>query len=424
MMILQIIGCSHHQSNVEVRERLAFNPQQTFRFLQKFYEAYPLSEVVLLSTCNRTELYTAGQSYDLIPSTEEMGLFLADSCGVQHSEINDFLFEHANEQAVRHLFSVAASLDSMVIGEAQILSQVKRAYRQAADLNQPMPLTHHVFQAAIRVAKRVASETEIHANRVSIPSIAVGVFARQIFERLDNKQILVIGAGKIADETLKYIQGEGGRDFVVVNRTREAAVRLADKFNGRVADWDELPEQIQNADLIVSTTGASQPVVTLQTYQQIERGRLQRPLFVLDLAMPRDFEPGIGNCLNVYLYTIDDLQQECDRNRNARAGEWPKAQKILDQEAERFMRELSLRSSGPTIQRLKQQAQEIKDAELDRLMKRLGEVDPLQQKEIEASFHRLINKLLHPPLESLKDEAETGATGLLDALKRLFQLGD
>lgn len=423
-MILKIIGCSHHQSSVEVRERLAFNPQQALRFLRKFYDAYPQSEVVLLSTCNRTELYAAGQSYDLMPSTEEMGLFLADSCGVQHSEINDFLFEHANEQAVRHLFAVAASLDSMVIGEAQILSQVKRAYRQAADLNQPMPLTHHVFQAAIRVAKRVASETEIHANRVSIPSIAVGVFARQIFERLDNKQILVIGAGKMADETLKYIQGEGGRDFVVVNRTREAAVLLADKFNGRVADWDELPEQIQNADLIVSTTGASQPVVTLQMYQQIERGRLQRPLFVLDLAIPRDFEPGIGNCLNVYLYTIDDLQQECDRNRNARAGEWPKAQKILDQEAERFMRELSLRSKGPTIQRLKQQALEIKDAELDRLMKRLGEVDPLQQKEIEASFHRMINKLLHPPLESLKDEAETGATGLLDALKRLFQLGD
>ena len=234
----------------------------------------------------------------------------------------------------------------MVIGEAQILSQVKQAYRQAADLNQPMPLTHHVFQAAIRVAKRVASETEIHVNRVSIPSIAVGVFARQIFERLDNKQILVIGAGKMADETLKYIQGEGGRDFVVVNRTREAAVRLAEKFNGRVADWDALSDQIQNADLIVSTTGASQPVVTLQMYQQIERGRLQRPLFVLDLAMPRDFEPSVGECLNVYLYTIDDLQQECDRNRNARAGEWPKAQKILDQETERFMRELSLSFQG------------------------------------------------------------------------------
>ncbi len=423
-MILKIIGCSHHQSSVEVRERLAFNPQQTFRFLRKFYDAYPQSEVVLLSTCNRTELYAAGQSHDLMPSTEEMELFLADSCGVQHSEINDFLFEHANEQAVRHLFAVAASLDSMVIGEAQILSQVKQAYRQAADLNQPMPLTHHVFQAAIRVAKRVASETEIHANRVSIPSIAVGVFARQIFERLDNKQILVIGAGKMADETLKYIQGEGGRDFVVVNRTREAAVRLAEKFNGRVADWDALSDQIQNADLIVSTTGASQPVVTLQMYQQIERGRLQRPLFVLDLAMPRDFEPSIGECLNVYLYTIDDLQQECDRNRNARVGEWPKAQKILDQETERFMRELSLRSKGPTIQRLKQQAQQIKDIELDRLMKRLGEVNPQQQKEIEASFHRIINKLLHPPLESLKDEAETGTTGLLDALKKLFQLGD
>lgn len=423
-MILQIIGCSHHRSSVEIRERLAFNPQQALRFLKKFYEAYPRSEVVLLSTCNRTELYAAGQSIDLMPSTEEMGRLLADSCGVQHSDINGGLFEHVNEQAVRHLFAVAASLDSMVIGEAQILSQVKQAYRMAADLNREMPLTHHLFQAAIRVAKRVASETAIHANRVSIPSIAVGVFARQIFERLDNKQILVIGAGKMADETLKYILDDGAQDFVVVNRTREAAVHLADKFNGRVADWDALPEEIQQADLIVSTTGASQPVVTLQMYQQIERGRQQRPLFVLDLAIPRDFEPDIGSCLNVYLYTIDDLQLECDRNRNARAGEWPKAEKILDQEAGRFMRDLSLRSKGPTIQRLKQQAEEIKDAELDRLMKRLGEVDAQQQKEIEASFHRVINKLLHPPLESLKGEEEPDAGGLLDAFKRLFQLGD
>ena len=170
-MILKIIGCSHHQSSVEVRERLAFNPQQTFRFLQKFYDAYPKSEVVLLSTCNRTELYAAGQSYDSMPSTEEMGLFLADSCGVQHSEINDFLFEHADEQAVRHLFSVAASLDSMVIGEAQILSQVKQAYRQAADLNQPMPLTHHVFQAAIRVAKRVAAKPKFMRIASAFPAL-------------------------------------------------------------------------------------------------------------------------------------------------------------------------------------------------------------------------------------------------------------
>ncbi len=423
-MILQIIGCSHHQSSVKVREQLAFNPQQTSRFLENFSEAYPDSEAVLLCTCNRTELYTAGQTSESIPSIEEMSLFLANSCGVQYSEINSFLFEHQNEQAVRHLFSVAASLDSMVMGETQILSQVKQAYQQATNLNQPMPFTHQVFQAAIRVAKRVASETEIHANRVSIPSIAIGIFARQIFERFDNKQILVVGAGKMAEETLRYIQSEGGQDFVIVNRTRQAAADLAEKFNGQVADWADLPDQLKQADLIVSTTGSSEPVVTLDMYQQIERERMQKPLFILDLAIPRDFEPDISKCVNVYLYTIDDLQNECDRNRAARANEWPKAQKILDQETERFMRELSARSKGPAIQRLKQQAQEVKQAELERLMNRLGKIDPSQKKEIETSFHRMINKLLHPPLESLKDESETDGNGLVDALKRLFQLGD
>ncbi|MCH2177613.1 MAG: glutamyl-tRNA reductase [Mariniblastus sp.] len=423
-MILQIVGCSHHRSSVEIRERLAFSPKQTSTFLEAFQKSYPQSEVVLLSTCNRTEVYTAGHSSDLIPSTQEMSMFLAESCGIRHADIHDFLFEHADEQAIRHLFSVAASLDSMVIGEAQILSQVKQAYRQAADLNQSMPLTHHAFQAAIRVAKRVARETNIHANRVSIPSIAVGVFARQIFERLDNKRILVIGGGKMAAETLNYIQSGGGHDFVVVNRTQEAARRLAEKFHAEVATWDDLPKQLQLADVIISTTGASQPVVTTEMYRQIERGRQQRPLFVLDLAIPRDFEPAIGDCLNVYLYSIDDLQQECERNRDARASEWPKAQKILDQETARFMSDLAHRSKAPTIQRLKKQAQEIKEAEFERLMNRLGEIDPVHKKEIEASLHRIVNKLLHPPLESLKDESEAGSAGLLDALKRLFQLGD
>ena len=423
-MILQVVGCSHHLSSVVVRERLAFNSQQASDFLKNFYEAYPQSEVVLLSTCNRTELYAAGPSPDLVPSTAEMELFLANSCGLRLADISGFLFTHTNDKAVRHLFSVAASLDSMVIGEAQILSQVKQAYQQTAELNQPMPLTHQLFQSAIRAAKRVATETKIHANRVSVPSIAVGVFTRQIFERLDNKQILVIGAGKMAAETLKYVHDEGGRNIVVVNRSHDAAVRLAKQFNGQAAAWDDLAEHIQSADLIVSTTGASQPVVTMSMYQQIERGRQQRPLLILDLAIPRDFQAEIGDCLNVYLYTIDDLQQECDRNRHARAGEWPKAQKILDQETAQFLRDLSLRSKGPTIQRLKQRAEEIKNAELGRLMNRLEGVTPEQEKEIEAAFHRMINKLLHPPLASLKDETDPDANGLLDALKRLFQLND
>ena len=423
-MNLQIVGCSHHETGVELRERLAFNPNQTNEFLRHFYEAFPRTEAVLLSTCNRTELFTAGLQADWIPGADELSAFLARHCEVPQSLVIDSLFEHQNRGAVRHLFSVTSSLDSMVLGETQILGQVKQAYRLAVDLNQEMPVTHRAFQAAIRVARRIANETDIQANRLSIPSIAIGVFAKQIFERLDNKRILVIGAGEMAAETLTYVRECGGSDIVVVNRTGESANRLIDLFGGRYSEWENLATELGEADLVISTTSSDQPVVTLEKYHQVERIRQQRPLFILDLAIPRDFEQAIGDCLNVYLYSIDDLKAECERNRKSRNSEWPKAQKIVDQETELFMSELLHHSKGPTIQRLKQQAHEIKEAEIQRLLNKLGDLDPQHRSEIEAAFHRVVNKLLHPPLESLRDESEEGSNGLLDALKRLFKLED
>ncbi len=425
-MKLQVVGCSHHSASVETRERLAFNPEQVRRALQTLRQRYPQTEAVLLSTCNRVELYIASETGTACPTHHEVVAFLAEFHGLATDEIFNGLFERTGEDFVRHLFTVAASLDSMVIGEAQILSQVKQAYELATHEESVGPLTNSAFQAALKAAKRVATETAIQQKRVSIPSVAVADFARQVFERFDDKKVLVVGAGEMGEETLRYLIEEGARDITIVNRNRERALALAEKIGGRVSTWEKLATHLIEADLVVSTTGAQEPILTAAQFRPIEESRAQRPLFILDLAVPRDFDPGIGDCTGVYLYTVDDLGKHCERNRKEREREWPKAERIIEEETARFMTDLHHRSTGPTIKRLKARAAELKDDELARLLNKLGPgLDPRLRIELEKSFERLVNKLLHPPLESLRDEATQGAPhGLLEALKRLFRLSD
>jgi len=425
-MKLRVTGCSHHNSGVATRERIAFSPDQTRDALARFRDQFPGSEAVLLSTCNRVEFYTAAEDATGCPSHQQMVEFIAGYHGVPSIEVFDDLFERSGEDAVRHLFTVAASLDSMVVGEAQILSQVKTAYDTATQDEFAGPLTHAVFQKALRVAKRVATETAINEKRVSIPSVAVADYAQSIFERFDDKQVVVVGAGEMAEETLTYLIAAGAQHVTVVNRNIERAQALAAKFNGVAEPWEKLPSLLTVADLLISTTGATQPVITLESYKQIEHDRYQSTLFALDLAVPRDIEPAVGDCLGVYLYSLDDLAAACDRNRAAREKEWPKAERIIEGETSRFMTELNHRSTGPTIRRLKLRAGELKQEELERLLNKLQpELSDKARKEIERSFDRLVNKLLHPPLESLRTEAEAGAPhGLIDALTRLFKLRD
>jgi glutamyl-tRNA reductase len=425
-MKLQLVGCSHHTAPVETREKLAFSPDQVRQALQSLRKRYPETEAVLLSTCNRVELYIASEVATSCPTHHDVVHFLAEFHGLTADEIFSDLFERTGEDFVRHLFTVAASLDSMVIGEAQILSQVKQAYELATTEESVGPLTNSAFQAALKVAKRVATETAIQQKRVSIPSVAVGDFAREVFERFDDKQVLVIGAGEMGEETLRYLIDEGARDITIVNRNRARAAELADKLGGRVSTWEKLSDHLIEADLVISTTGASEPIVTAAAFRKIEAARAQRPLFILDLAVPRDFEPAVGDAMGVYLYTVDDLGKHCERNRKEREREWPKAERIIEEETARFMTDLHHRSTGPTIKRLKARADEVKDEELTRLMNKVGgNMDPKLRGEIEKAFDRLVNKLLHPPLESLRDEASQGAPhGLLDALKRLFRLSD
>ena len=424
-MKLQIVGCSHHTAPLEVRERLAFRPEQVPVALTRWRDRFPQSEAVLLSTCNRVEVFVANEQPMGSPTHHEIVDFLADFHGLNAVEIFDWLFKRTGEDAIRHLFSVAASLDSMVVGEPQILSQVKHAYELAVSGHSDGPLTHAAFQTAIRVAKRIANETKIHHRRVSIPSVAVADFASQIFERFDNKRVLVMGAGEMGEETLRYLVEAGARQITVVNRNVDRGRRLAEQFGGQAASFEERFELLVEADLVISTTGRGDPVVTLSEFEPIHHRRSQRPLFILDLAVPRDIDPAIGDCLGVYLYAIDDLKQACEANRQAREREWPQAEQILDQETSRFMADLHHRATGPTIKRLKARADEIKEEELRRLFNKLKQVDDGSQLEITRSFERLVNKLLHPPLASLRDQAQSGPPhGLLEALRKLFQIKD
>jgi glutamyl-tRNA reductase len=425
-MKLQMIGCSHHNSSVEVRGRLAFDSAQVAEALSGLRERFPESEAVLLSTCNRIEVYTAAEDAQHGPTHQDVAEFLAQFHGLNVYDIFDDLFERTGEDAVRHLFTVAASLDSMVVGEPQILSQVKQAYELACNRNSTGPLTNQIFQAALKVAKRVTTETSINEKRVSIPSVAVADFAKQIFERFDDKHILVIGAGEMADETLHYLQDEGARQVTIVNRNFERAEELAQRWQGKAQPWDQLHAALAEADLVISTTSATEPIVTQAEYAQlVEPARDQRTLCILDLAIPRDFDPALADAKNVYLYSLDDLREACQRNRQDREKEYPRAMGIVEQETARFMADLHHRATGPIIKRLRQGWQQPKEEELRRLFNKLPDLDDRSRDEIAQSFDRLVNKLLHPPLETLRDESRHGSLhGLVDALKRLFQIKD
>jgi glutamyl-tRNA reductase len=423
-MLVQVVGCSHHGTSLALRERLAFSPEQVREALDHWRRVFPGVEAVLLSTCNRVEIYTATEQ-QAEPGFDQIAGFLARFHGLDAAEVAEHLYEYSDEAAVQHLFAVASSLESMVLGESQILAQVKGAYQTATEQDATGPLLHALFQAALHVARRVAGETTIHQRRVSIPSVAIADFGRQVFERYDDKHALVIGAGEIAEECLHYLHDEKIGRITIVNRHFDRATELAGRWRGQAAAWENLSQAMADADLVVSTTGASEPIVTADRFGQIESLRSERALLILDLAVPRDFDPAIGNRPNVYLYSIDDLEAACRRNRAERDRELPAALHVVDQETARFMAEMRRHSVGPVIERLRQGWQKPKDEELDRLLNKLPELDERAREEIRRSFDRLVNKLLHPPLESLRDEARTGVPRtLLDALAKLFRLKD
>jgi glutamyl-tRNA reductase len=421
-----MISWSHHRTPLDVREKLAFTSEQIRDALEKLKQLFPDAESVLLSTCNRVELYCAAKSLERLPDTLDLASFVTNYHGLSLEDLQEQVTAFTEEEAVKHLFMVAASLDSMIVGEAQILSQVKGAYELACGSQTASAIMHRAFQRATVVARRVANETEIHKRRISVPSVAVSEIASEFFERFDDKRILLIGAGEMGMETLRYLKDAGAENIRITNRNVERAQELASSFNAQVMPWDELGRCLAEADLVVSTTSSSQPIVTTEQFRSI-RSRRPQAVLILDLAVPRDFEPGIADLPEVYLFSVDDLQQVCDRNIQLRQEQWPKAAHIVEQETKRFLSESVFQGSGPTIKQLREQAQQVKEEEYSRLLTKLQTrgLDSQAQKEIEIAFDRLVNKLLHPPLQSLRENADTTHhASLVDALRRLFQLKD
>jgi len=425
-MTLAFVGGTHRTVPLALRERLAFSAEQAAEALTRFRERFPGREGVLLSTCNRVEFYAAGAEADgPLPPPDQLVSFLAECRGIDANLLTPVLAGDRDEAVVRHLFSVAAGLDSMVLGEPQIVAQVKQAWSLAQESRTSGPLTGEMFQAALRTAKRVATETALGRERLSIPSVAVADFASGVFERFDDKRVLLIGAGKMAAETLRYLRAAGARDVLIVNRTAGRAGDLAARLGARAGRFENLSAELAAADLVVSTTGATAPVVSLELFAEVELRRAGRPLVVLDLAVPRDFDPRIGQRPGVWLYSVDDLAAACAANRKSRQRELPAALTIIDEETQRFMGDLHHRSTAPVIERLRAGWNETGEAELDRLFRRLPALDDASRAEIRQAFDRYAAKLLHPPLASLRSESRAGPPhGLLDALKRLFDLKD
>lgn len=427
-MPIQVIGLNSRIAPIEVRELFSFDAAGVEDALNRWRVQNPCVEAVFVSTCNRTELYLAAEKEE-IPSSESVFPFLVAPKHKQdkpapHFEQYRHNFQCLNElEATTHLFSVTSSLDSMILGEPQILSQMKQAYELSVRMNTTGPILNNAFQTAFKTAKRISVETEIFKRRVSIPSVAVVDFALNIFERLNDKKTFVLGAGEMAEETLKYLADFGAKSVAVANRSREKAELLAKKFHGSVVDWENRFEAFSSADLVICATGATEPTVTLEQVQQTTKlQRRTRPLFILDLAVPRNIDEAIGKLPNVYLYTVDDLEVACTRNRELRDREIPKALKIVEEEAVQFISNANARKSIDSICQLRKSWLKTKDMELERLLNKIS-CDQHTEEEIRYAFNRLVNKLLHSPTVSLRAAAETETEPkLLDAMRRLFKL--
>lgn len=423
-MNLLALYCTHQTTPLAIRERLAFATREKLaEAYEQLQQRFPDAEVVILSTCNRVELYVAKPT-DSDPLTPpQMAQFLSEFHNVPLDEFVGELRAATGPEAVRHLFEVISSLDSMVLGEPQIVNQVREAYSIAEMSGTCGTIAHALFQGAIHASSRVRTETRLAEGKVSIASVAVGEFAKSIFDHFEDKQVLVIGAGEMAEETLRYLKDEGVKDIVVVNRSPERAERLAAEWGGTPVPWADLNHYLGTADVIVSTTGADKPIVDARLFKKIRAAGSARTTFILDLGAPRDFATDVGDLDNVFLYDIDSLKKTCEQNRKARIREIDKARQLIEDETGKFMAEYYHRASGEVVTRLMQDWHAISKEELDRLFNKLPNLDERDRTQIERTVERIVNKLLHPPLEALKDEAKEGTPhGLISALKRLFGL--
>jgi glutamyl-tRNA reductase len=348
--------------------------------------------------------------------------FLADYHSFPLETLEQHLYSYHGEEAIRHAFRVSSSLDSMVVGEPQILGQIKTAYGYAAEYRSSGIILNRFLHKAFSVAKRVRTETRIASSAVSVAFAAVEL-AKKIFDDLSDKTVMLIGAGEMCELAAKHFLNNGVRGVMVTNRTFERAVKLADEFGGKAVPFDDLFEQLHKADIILSSTGAPHCIIGPKDLDEVMRRRRQKQMFFIDIAVPRDIDPGVNNVENVYLFTVDDLQEVVSANLQQRAAEARKAEEIVNQEIGQFFKWLSSLEVTPTIVALRGKFDDIRRAELEKTLAGWKDLPPDGQKKLEALTNAIMNKLLHPPTSLLKKVGQGGRTDLyVDALRSLFEL--
>ncbi|MBI5038345.1 MAG: glutamyl-tRNA reductase [Nitrospirae bacterium] len=420
-MDIILVGLSHNTAPVEIRERLSFSGEQLIAGILRLRAHEEVLECVILSTCNRVEVYTTVEKPEL--GVARVKDFLhAYQPDIPLERITQHLYTHKNEGVVRHLFRVAASLDSMVIGEAQILGQVKDAF-DCALLNKTTGVVlNKLFKKSIFTAKRVRTETRIGESAVSISFAAVEL-AKKIFSNLRSKTGMLVGAGEMGELAAQNLVNSGIKEIVVSNRNYDRALDLARSYNGRVARFEDFLQEMVNVDVVICSTGAPNYVIRFEDVQDIIHRRNNRPLFFIDISVPRNIDPEINKIGNVFLYDIDDLQAVVETNLKARKEEAEKGEKIVAEEVGKFTQWFKSLEVVPTIIALKDKVEEIRRKELERTMGRLRSLSPEEVQIIDGLTNTIINKILHNPLVALKLEAHS-TNGLLyaEAVRKLFNL--
>lgn len=422
-MIFLIVGCNYRSTPVDVRERLAFEGDKLPAALHEL-ECRFGCESVILSTCNRVEMYLARTDSHFAPHSDLIAEFLGEIHGLSPQAILPHLYQHTNVEAVRHLFTVTSSLDSMIIGEGQIAGQVKQAYELSQAHDAVGPYLHQAFQAALKVSKRVRTETGIAHGHVSVSSAAVD-YVKQVFDHFKDKTILVIGAGKMGELTLKHLQELNPKHILVTNRSAQKAIEVAEEFGGLPIPWEDLDEALARADIVLSTTGATEPIMTRERYKRVLAKRTGGRVVILDIAVPRDFDPDIHDGDRTCLFNIDDLTRLKEQTLAARRKHIPPAKNIIEQEVKRFQKDWSRRQNGPIIAKLKQDSEGKRQAVVEGLFKKLnGRLTEDDRKEIEYAFYLFENRLLHGPISALAEETQElqDRHTLLEALRTLFRL--
>jgi glutamyl-tRNA reductase len=419
-MNIIVVGLSHKTATVEIREKVAFSPNQIEKPLRELVALDEIVEGVIVSTCNRVEIYATTR--DIAGGIGRIKRFMADYHHIPFETLESHLYSYHSEAAIRHVFRVASSLDSMVVGEPQILGQIKTSYGYAAEYKSSGIILNRFLHKAFSVAKRVRTETKIASSAVSVAFAAVEL-AKKILGNLSDKTVMLIGAGEMCELAAKHFLNSGARGVMVTNRTFERAERLAEEFDGEAVRFEELFQHLHRADIVLSSTGAPHVIIGPKDVDDVIKRRRFKPMFFIDIAVPRDIDPKVDDLENAYLFTVDNLQEIVQANLAQRNLEAEKAEEIISQEIGQFFKWLSSLEITPTIVALRNHFDEIRKAELEKTLANWKDLPPDAEKRLESLTMAMMNKLLHTPTTVLKKAGQGGRVNLyVDGLRQLFEL--